>query len=99
MYPVEVTIRLRAESRAGTVDTTAGSLLGLAGTGAVEHVSLVAAQPQLLRAVLFVRAERALGAEQAARHALARWCDEVDGVDLVECSAVLDTAPRATGGH
>ncbi|KRE56221.1 hypothetical protein [Phycicoccus sp. Soil748] len=99
MYPVEATIRLRAESRAGTVDASTASLLGLAGTGAVEHVSVLATDPRLLRAVLFVRAERALGAEQAARVALWQWCREVGGAELLECSVVLGAAPRTTPGR
>jgi len=101
VYPVEATLRPHPAAVGGVgtdtgVDTLAGSLLGLAGTGDVEHVSVLAGDPHLLRAVLFVRAERALGAEQAARVVLGQWCDRVGGAELVECSAVLDTAPRGT---
>jgi len=93
VYPVEA--RLRPHTTAGGgVDALAGLLLGLAGSGEVEHVSVLAADAHLLRAVLFVRAERALGAEQAARLALARWCEQVGGAELLECSALLDTSPR-----
>lgn len=96
MYPVEARLRPHATAGGGGVDALAGLLLGLAGTGEVEHVSVLAADAHLLRAVLFVRAERALGAEQAARLALAQWCDQVGGAELLECSALLDTSPRAS---
>jgi hypothetical protein len=104
VYPVEATLHPHAAAVGGAgvdtgADALAGSLLGLAGTGEVEHVSVLADDPDLLRAVLFVRAERALGAEQAARVALGQWCDRVGGVELVECSALLDTAPRASTGR
>ena len=94
MYPVEATIRTGRTAGAGVDDLT-GSLLALAGTGDIEHVSVLNHGPQVLRAVLFVRAERALGAEQAARLALGQWCDRVTGAQVARCAALLDTAPRA----
>ena len=99
MYPVEVTLRLQTRGGAASgraCDEPTESLLELSGTGTVEHVSLLVAGPEDLRAILFVRADRALGAEQAARLVLQEWCARVGCAELLQCSALLNTAPRGS---